>query len=633
MKIQKVRKLILALCDIFFINLSLILALFFRFSFDIPGDLLDNYKLMLIPITLIYIVTFKVFNLYRSLWTYASIDELVSIIEANVLCNSVILIINIFMPSRLPYSVIIFAGILTSIFTAAFRLVFRFYRRFSILKNKVDKSSYKRVLIVGAGYAGISLLKDIEMNPQYCYMPVGFIDDDPYKKERSISGVKVLGSSEEIKEIVSIYEVDIIILAIPSLSKERRSVLLKSCNETGCEIKTVPGVWEFLEGRPYITQVRGIDLEDILGREPVRLDNEGIEEYIKDQKVMVTGGGGSIGSELCRQIASYKPQELIIIDIYENNAYDLQNELTRRYPELKLKVLIASVREKQRLDAIFNECRPSVVFHAAAHKHVPLMETSPGEAIKNNVVGTLNAAECADKYGVNRFVLISTDKAVNPTNVMGASKRICEMIIQAINSRSETEFVAVRFGNVLGSNGSVIPLFERQIQSGGPVTVTHRDITRYFMLIPEAAQLVLQAGAYAKGGEIFVLDMGSPVRIYDMAEDLIRLSGYEPHRDIKIEVTGLRPGEKLYEELLMNEEGLEETAHEKIFIGRPGEFDFDTVKKQIQEILDVVRIGTREQVKDKIAEVVPTYIRVIKYDEARSNEVEGVIEKNIMSQG
>ncbi|WP_426350455.1 polysaccharide biosynthesis protein [Alloiococcus sp. CFN-8] len=609
MRLQRVRKLILALCDIFVINLSFILALVFRFGFNVPGELIELYKMFVIPITLIYVLFFKLFNLYNSLWSYAGIDEVITIATANVLCNLIILGINIILPDYLPYSVIIFSGILITMFTMAFRLAFRFYRQFTILKNKVDKVDFKRVLIVGAGYAGINLLKDIERNPHYCYQPIGFIDDNPFKKNKLISGIKVLGCSDDIKAITDMYEIDLIILAIPSLGEELRGKLLKICSETGCEVKTMPGVWELLKDRSYINQVRGINLKDILGREPVKLDNEGIEEYITNQRVMVTGGGGSIGSELCRQIISFKPRELIILDIYENNAYNLQNELLRKHPGLNLTVLIASVRDRKRLEKIFEEYRPSVVFHAAAHKHVPLMETSPGEAIKNNVMGTLNTAECADKYGVNRFVLISTDKAVNPTNVMGASKRICEMIIQSINTKSRTEFVAVRFGNVLGSNGSVIPLFENQIQEGGPVTVTHKDITRYFMLIPEAAQLVLQAGAYAKGGEIFVLDMGSPVRIYDMAEDIIRLSGYEPHKDIKIQVTGLRPGEKLYEELLMDEEGLKNTDHEKIFIGKPGEFDFHEVKRQINELLDVVAFGTKEQIKDKVAEVVPTYYR------------------------
>ncbi|WP_426350450.1 polysaccharide biosynthesis protein [Alloiococcus sp. CFN-8] len=631
MRLQEIRKIILVLYDIISINVSFILALFFRFSFDIPTSFLEHYKMMFIPITLLYMIVFKSFNLYNSLWSYASVDELISIIASNILSNAVILGISLALPGSLPISVIIFSGILITMFTTAFRLAFRLYRRFSILEKKVDKAGFKRVLIVGAGYAGINILKDIKMSPQYAYEPVGFIDDSPYKKGSIVSGIKVLGNVSEIKAIASMYRIDTIILAIPSLDKEERRRLLKICSESGCETKTIPGGWELLKEKPFISQVRGIDLKDILGREQVKLDNKGIEEYIRDQRVMVTGGGGSIGSELCRQIVNYKPQELIILDIYENNAYDLQNELLRSYPELNLKVLIASVRDKRRLEKIFKEYKPSVVFHAAAHKHVPLMETSPGEAIKNNVMGTLNTAECADRFGVKRFVLISTDKAVNPTNVMGASKRLCEMVIQSINSISSTEFVAVRFGNVLGSNGSVIPLFEKQIKAGGPVTVTHEEITRYFMLIPEAAQLVLQAGAYAKGGEIFVLDMGKPIKIYNMAEDLIRLSGLEPHKDIRIEVTGLRPGEKLYEELLMSEEGLMETAHEKIFIGRPGEFDFDTVKKQIKEILDVIYMGNREQVKDKIAEVVPTYCRAVEKEKISVAEIEETeIKKDVL---
>ena len=369
----------------------------------------------------------------------------------------------------------------------------------------------------------------------------------------------------------------------------------------------MPGVAEMIDGKFHINKIRDVDVEDLLGRESIKLDHEGIADYLEGKVVLVTGGGGSIGSELCRQIAKFDPQKLIIFDIYENNAYEIQNELKRNYPKLDLITLIGSVRDKARLKKVYTNYNPQVVFHAAAHKHVPLMEDSPSEAIKNNVVGTFNVAKLASEHNVERFVLISTDKAVNPTNVMGATKRMCEMIIQSIDKISKTEFVAVRFGNVLGSNGSVVPLFKRQIASGGPVTLTHKDITRYFMTIPEAAQLVLQAGAYAEGGEIFVLDMGEPVKIYELAENLIKLSGFEPHKDIKIEVTGLRPGEKLYEELLMNEEGLTETRHKKIFIGKPGEFELGDVERKINELLSIAINGSEEKLREKLKEYVTTY--------------------------
>lgn len=444
------------------------------------------------------------------------------------------------------------------------------------------------------------------------FKPIGVIDDDRSKLGTYINGVKVLGNRNDIKNIVENQKVDLILIAIASITSDEKKKIIEACHETKVKVKIMPGVYEMIGGKVNLTKMRDVDLRDLLGREEVKLSKDEIANYIKNKRVLVTGGGGSIGSELCRQIANFNPKELMILDIYENNAYDLEMELNRTHPELKKQVIIASVRDKEKLDSIFKSFKPQVVFHAAAHKHVPLMETSPGEAIKNNAGGTLNTAECADKYGVEKFVLISTDKAVNPTNVMGATKRMCEMIIQAINKKSKTDFVAVRFGNVLGSNGSVIPLFKKQIAEGGPITLTNKYITRYFMLIPEATQLVLQAGAYANGGEIFVLDMGKPVKIYDLAKNLIKLSGYEPFEDIDIKIVGLRPGEKLYEELLMDEEGLTETKHEKIFIGRPGEFDFDYIKSNIEELINISRFGTGDDIRDKIEEFVPTYKRLDK---------------------
>lgn len=604
------KKLIMVVYDMIFINCSFLMALFFRFYTGIPTVYVEHYKRVFLPITAIYLLAFYFFNLYSRLWSQASIYEFMIGGISNLAANSIILIASSFFAYRLPYSVIILAGVFTIIFTLSFRMLFRINRRIPLMLKKVDKSAFKRVLVVGAGTGGVSIVKEIHRHPEMKYHAVGFIDDDKNKIGEAISGVKVLGDRYSIKNVANTYDVDLIIIAITSLSISERKELVKLCHETRCKTKIIPGVYELLGNKVSLSNMRNVDVKDLLGRDAIKLDNKGISDYLLGKVVLVTGGGGSIGSELCRQIVNYKPKELIILDIYENNAYDLQNELLRKHPDLNLKVLICSVRDRRRLEKIFEEYRPHVVFHAAAHKHVPLMEFNPEEAIKNNVVGTLNTAECADAYGAERFVLISTDKAVNPTNVMGASKRMCEMLIQAIDGKSETEFVAVRFGNVLGSNGSVIPLFKNQIAEGGPVTVTHKDITRFFMLIPEAAQLVLQAGAFAKGGEIFVLDMGSPVKIYDLAEHLIRLSGFEPNVDMKIEVTGLRPGEKLYEELLMHEEGLQNTEHEKIFIGKPSKFDFNTVKSQVEELMDLIQFGNNEMILRKIEEVVPTYKRL-----------------------
>ena len=417
----------------------------------------------------------------------------------------------------------------------------------------------------------------------------------------------MLGTCDDLERIVKEKQIKEIIIAIANISDDNLNRILNKCEKTSVQIKIMPGVSEMIDGKFNISKIRDVDVKDLLGRKTVSLDTNGISNYIAGKIVMVTGGGGSIGSEILRQLVRFNPKKLIIFDIYENNAYDIQNELKRKYDNIDLVTLIGSVRDRSRLKNVFNTYKPDVVFHAAAHKHVPLMEDSPGEAIKNNVVGTLNTAEIAGQAGASKFVLISTDKAVNPTNVMGASKRLCEMIIQSINKIYKTDYVAVRFGNVLGSNGSVVPLFKKQISEGGPVTLTHKNITRFFMTIPEAAQLVIQAGAFAKGGEIFVLDMGKPVKIYDLAVKLIKLSGFEPNKDIEIKITGLRPGEKLYEELLMNEEGLKETKHNKIFIGKPGDFDFVEVKRQINELVDVIKFGDNESIKYKLKEIVVTF--------------------------
>jgi len=504
-----------------------------------------------------------------------------------------------------PRAIYIIAWLLDIMFIGGIRFAYRVLKQWSF-KGIWQPSDKKRALIIGAGDAGAMVIREMHNHEELGMYPVAVIDDDDLKLGKKIHNVPVVGTRYRIEEIVIKKGIDIIIIAIPSINKKDRREIIEICNRTGVEVKILPGVYEFIEGNINISHLRNVEIEDLLGRDPIELDVDQISGYLKNSVVLVTGGGGSIGSELCRQIAAFNPKKLLILDIYENNAYDIQNELLEKYPSMDLTVLIASIREKERIDEIFNEYRPQIVFHAAAHKHVPLMEHNPMEAIKNNVFGTLNLVQAADKYRVKRFVLISTDKAVNPTNVMGASKRLCEMMIQTYNRYSKTEFVAVRFGNVLGSNGSVIPLFKKQIEKGGPVTVTHPDIIRYFMTIPEAVQLVIQAGGMAKGGEIFVLDMGEPVKIDKLARDLIRLSGFEPDVDIKIVYTGLRPGEKLYEELLMEEEGLTETIHDKIHIARP----MDLTMEELNEKLDILSracYGKKDEVIKAIKETVPTY--------------------------
>lgn len=467
----------------------------------------------------------------------------------------------------------------------------------------------KRVMIIGTGDCARILIGEIEREQSNKYTIVALIDDDEKKKNTYYKGYLVFGGRDAINHVAEEMKVDVIFFAIAHINPEERRKIIDICNFTKTRVKIIPPLMELIDGNENVSikVMRDVNLRDLLGRDEIMLDKDGIKEYIAGKTILVTGGGGSIGSELCRQIARFKPKKLMIFDIYENNVYELQHELYRKFPNLNQRVIIGSVRDKVRLKEIFEAYHPNIVFHAAAHKHVPLMEENPGEAIKNNVVGTLNVATCASRYGANKFVLISTDKAVNPTNVMGATKRICEMIIQAINGESKTEFVAVRFGNVLGSNGSVIPLFTQQIKEGGPVTVTHKDITRYFMLIPEAAQLVLQAGAYANGGEVFVLDMGQPVRIHDLAEKLIKLSGLVPYEDIDIKVTGLRPGEKLYEELLINED-LTKTRHNKIFVDKPEFFLLKEINKQIEELIFIAISGDREKLVTKLRNVVPTFV-------------------------
>ena len=572
---------------------------------------LDDINTIILPTViymLIHTISFKLFKCYSSLWRYAGEEEMVSILLA-----CIVYVIPVYIAHRLigiDYSILFYAvsTILIIGYTGGLRLVYRTGRRFKT--RMVVSQDSQRVLVVGAGSAGQMIINELKENPQLKKVPVGIIDDDINKIGRVIHNVKILGNTSQVKEIVEKENVDEIILAMANVDKARKSEIINICKETKCKLKTIPGIYEIIDGKVDIKKIRDVDIEDLLGREPIKVNMEEMSGYIEERTVLVTGGGGSIGSELCRQIASFNPKHLIIVDNYENNAYAIQQELIRKYEgKLNLSTIIASIREYKRMDEIFNEYKPDVVFHAAAHKHVPLMENSPSEAIKNNIFGTLNVARLADAYKVKRMVLISTDKAVNPTNIMGATKRAAEMIIQTINKNSETEFVAVRFGNVLGSNGSVIPLFKKQIAEGGPVTITHPDIIRYFMTIPEAVQLVLQAGAMAKGGEIFILDMGEPVKIVDLANNLIRLSGFEPGVDIKIEYSGLRPGEKLYEELLMSEEGLTKTVNSKIFIGKPVEFDTKKVMYHLEMLKKIVDNEDVELIDSVMRAFVTTYVR------------------------
>jgi len=602
-KVRQVSLWALDMCGILISILASMILTWKYKSLDI-----NTIILPLIVYMLIHTISFKLFKCYSSLWRYAGEEELISILSA-----CLVYVIPVYIVHRLigiDYSILFYvvSTILIISYTGGLRLVYRTGRRFKT--RMVVSQDSQRVLVVGAGSAGQMIINELKENPQLKKVPVGIIDDDINKIGRVIHNVKILGDTSQVKEIVEKENVDEIILAMANVDKSRKSEIINICKETKCKLKTIPGIYEIIDGKVDIKKIRDVDIEDLLGREPIKVNMEEMSGYIQDKTVLVTGGGGSIGSELCRQIASFNPKHLIIVDNYENNAYAIQQELIRKYEgKLNLSTIIASIREYKRMDEIFNEYKPDVVFHAAAHKHVPLMENSPSEAIKNNIFGTLNVARLADTYKVKRMVLISTDKAVNPTNIMGATKRAAEMIIQTINKNSETEFVAVRFGNVLGSNGSVIPLFKKQIAEGGPVTITHPDIIRYFMTIPEAVQLVLQAGAMAKGGEIFILDMGEPVRIVDLANNLIRLSGFEPGVDIKIEYSGLRAGEKLYEELLMSEEGLTKTANSKIFIGKPVEFDSKKVMHNLEMLKKIVDNEDVELIDSVMRAFVTTYIR------------------------
>lgn len=603
------RRVILILLDGLCIVLAGLGALLLRFNGPVPDEYLGHLLFMLGPMIICGIIIFYCFRLYHSLWQFASITELKNIVLATAVDSIFNVCILELFNNDLPRSSYFIYFLLLTMFLGGSRFTYRLLRLrrghfgFGGIKPKRD---LEKVMIIGAGLAGEKVYREI-INSQAVYKEVMcFIDDDRSKLNRTVHGTAIYGGRDKIIEAAEKFAIEEILVAIPSADKKELADILNICKETKCKIKRLPGIYQLLNGDIRISDFKEVEVQDLLGRDPIEVNLEDIMSYVTDKVVMVTGGGGSIGSELCRQIAANQPKQLIIVDIYENNAYDIQLELQKKYPDLKLEVMIASVRNTKRIESLFERFHPEIVYHAAAHKHVPLMEDSPNEAIKNNVFGTLNVARTASKYKSKRFILISTDKAVNPTNVMGATKRICEMIVQTFNKKSKTEFVAVRFGNVLGSNGSVIPLFKKQIKAGGPVTVTDPEIIRYFMTIPEAVALVLQAGAYAKGGEIFILDMGKPVKIADMARNLIKLSGYEPDVDIKIEYTGLRPGEKLYEELLMKEEGLQETPNNLIHIGKPIEVEEESFYKKL-EILKEKAYEETEDIRPLIKELVPTY--------------------------
>ena len=603
-----VRRFFLFLTDTFLLNACVYLSLIMRFDVGIVSiepQYISNYVENMLPYTIISLLIFWGFRLYHSLWQYASIAEVYRIAEACITVEIVHYVCNRIAGNMLPRSCYFNAAIYLIIAICASRFMYRMIR--TVLNKYRNIKTSNNVMIIGAGEATNVIMREIQSSSYLANSNIAcIIDDDRRKVGKYIRGVKVIGTRDKIKEAAKLYDIDEIIFAIPSASNEVKRDILNICKETDCTLKILPGVYQMVDGEINVNSIRNVDVLDLLGRDPIEVDIESIMGYVKDKVIMVTGGGGSIGSELCRQLVSHKPKQLIIFDIYENNAYDIQQELKINYPDANVVTLIGSIRNVSRLESVFAQYKPDIVYHAAAHKHVPLMEVSPDEAVKNNVVGTWNVARMADKYGVKKFVMISTDKAVNPTNVMGATKRICEMIVQTYNEISKTDFVAVRFGNVLGSNGSVIPLFKKQIEAGGPVTVTDPNIIRYFMTIPEAVSLVLQAGAYAKGGEIFILDMGEPVKIDDLAKNLIRLSGYTLGVDMEIKYTGLRPGEKLYEELLMKEEGLQETDNKLIHIGKPIEFDKENFFDNLEKLKEEAYSETGN-IREYLKKVVDTY--------------------------
>ncbi len=610
--IRKYRAMILYIIDIMIINISYIISAFLLVNNHI--EKLQYVQLLYNTVVLslfVYLVTFNILDVYRNITRFENGIDYIKYIGLSIFSGAIVILIKfLFKAPLMGYKEVVFATILIAVAIVSYRVIIRFLLN-EINPIEKERTERKNLLIIGAGEAANEIIKTVKNTMKGYYNIVGLIDDNPNKMNYAISGIKILGTRDDIAEICKQYKVDVIFFSISNIDNKNKKEILNICQETGVKIRVLPSIADIIKNKSLLQNLRDVEIEDLLGREPITLANENIGELIKGKSILVTGGGGSIGSELCRQIAKFNPSRLIIFDIYENNLYNIEMELKQNHYDEKFEIvaIVGSVRDKKRLEQVFKKYNPYLVFHAAAYKHVPLMEVSPLEAIKNNVFGTYNVANYADKYSVKRFILISTDKAVNPTNIMGATKRMCEMIIQAFNQKSKTEFAAVRFGNVLGSNGSVLPLFKKQISAGGPVTVTHKEITRFFMTIPEAVSLVLQAMSYAKGGEIFVLDMGEPVKIYDLAVSLIKLSGLEPNVDIPIEITGLRPGEKLYEELLMSEEGLQTTAHNKIFIGKPSDITYEQMLKKLGKLEEIIQNEniSVNKIKDTMKQVVPTY--------------------------
>ncbi|QQK08008.1 polysaccharide biosynthesis protein [Miniphocaeibacter halophilus] len=606
------RTLGLIILDIILINFSYLLGLVLRFDGKTPEIYLNSYFKYAIYITLLQIVIFYFFGLYKTMWRYASIEEFLKVIGAVVFASVATAIVFITLIDReIPRSIYVMALLFETVLISGVRLFSRARDVFlskGFKNGKKPTSQIKRTLIVGAGEAGVLALKELRKHKEIASIPVAFIDDAPEKKNKIIKGIPVVGTRHDIPKVVKDYKIDEILVAMPSIPEVQQKEILEIANKTKIKTKIIPGYYKVIEEDKFdLNLIREVEIEDLLGRDEIKLDDNSLSEFIENKVILVTGAGGSIGSELCRQIIKYNPKQLVMLDFYENNIYDIQNEIKRTYEDPQIVVLIENIREMERMEYVFDKYKPNVVFHAAAHKHVPLMEDSPVSAIKNNIFGTLNLLKCSDRFGIDKFVNISTDKAVNPTSIMGCTKRVCEIMVQTMNEKSKTDFVAVRFGNVLGSNGSVIPLFKNQIKEGGPVTVTHPDIIRYFMTITEACQLVMQAGAIAKGGEIFILDMGEPVKILDLAEKLIELSGFVPYEDIKIEFTGLRPGEKLYEELLLNKENSCKTEFEKIFIEKPYVHDTEILNKGLEKLEKDIHNNNKLELVNDLKYIVPNF--------------------------
>ena len=626
--IKKHRNIILRLIDVLIIMVSYYVAEALITNKIILSNTLKLSMLNTIAIAIvIYESILQITKTYKNITRYENgNDYLVYVFACLIACMGMVLLNATTHLPIVEARANLIAGLIIVVSIIGYRVLLRMMLNKNYIYSNEDQPNRKNVLVIGAGEAARIVLGTLRTTMKESYNVIGLIDDNTYKVNYAISGKKILGTRYDIPRICKEQNIDLILFTISNINSEDRKNMLNICQETGCKVRILPGTADVIASKNLMENFRDVEIEDLLGRDAVELDNDNIKDLIENKVVLVTGGGGSIGSELCRQIVKYNPERLVIVDIYENNLYSIEQELRFNYPDLNLEAIVASVRDKERLDEIFKQFKPYLVFHAAAHKHVPLMETSPLEAIKNNVFGTYNVVNCADEFNVKKFILISTDKAVNPTNIMGATKRLCEMIIQAKNKVSKTEYAAVRFGNVLGSNGSVIPLFKKQIAKGGPVTVTHKDITRFFMTIPEAVSLVLQAMTYAKGGEIFVLDMGEPVKIYDMAKKLIKLSGYEPNVTMQIKITGLRPGEKLYEEILMNEEGLEATKHDKIHVAEPLNITMEQLEEKLDKLDNLLETSNNEdkdEIKNTMKQIVPTY-RNLK--EEKKEEVEQVVE-------